>query len=398
MFLIKSIITFINPILIIPTSLYLYKGKRRSSITAFWLSFAFGYLAYWAQAYTFGDIERYMQLLPMYHAAGFVNSLNFNYEGLVGINLLFWCCSQFNNPRILVFIAAFIMYYNIFYVVFHYCEKEKVSYRNTLLLVFFIMMTQPMYKFISSIRSSIALSIISIALFREYYECKRDGKTYTLYILGILFHDGALAIVALRIIFTFLKKYKKLFCCLILMGLFLVSRSRIILLYLPQNRFTRAVGKIVSFSSEGTQSSIRWAQIMKNSLLARTYQVYTLIAFALILYIYIINQRKDVKKTKNYYDFIIIIMFFIIGMMFFSTSLYIRYVSGMFPLIITLAYKVCIEPTEGKISSGKYSLSQVAFILLAIIGVVLQIYDLSNSVELTTYFGRILKGVLNFIQ
>lgn len=192
-------------------------------ILIFTLSIIFFMLGLYITPINTCDLNNYWSYINTYTDKSILEIWNLNYQNLFVIDFVFWILANFLSKEFFSAICGLIIFYVMFRICFSIINNESISdYRKYLILILgFLTINLPLVY--SSGRNFTAISIFMLALFREYFEQKKNFLTYILYIVPIFIHETMIIYLIIRVMIIFFKKYNLLFlnCCLVLFVLFL---------------------------------------------------------------------------------------------------------------------------------------------------------------------------------
>lgn len=170
-----------------------------------WLVFtlALGIIAYNTIPSVYDDLFRHYEELQRMRYGGIaylsdptqaVYNINFI------INYIYYFIAMIGNYKLLPFILTIVTYAIFFIVSIKIMEKLKCNYSTWgfFLVLFFTMVSVRLVT--SGLRNWFAFSIIYIAVYRDYFNQKKDIFTLILYILPMFIHSSAVIILAIRIL------------------------------------------------------------------------------------------------------------------------------------------------------------------------------------------------------
>jgi len=151
------------------------------------------------------DLSRYYEMLDKYEEMSFSECLNNSvYKSTPLTVLLFWTVAQIGNFSILTLIPVFIIFICLFYIVIiffnKFKDKTQIQKINLLLSIFFLLSFISSVILFTTVRFPMAISLMAVAFFRDIYLEKKDWKTYLLYAIPCLIHNGVLYMILIRII------------------------------------------------------------------------------------------------------------------------------------------------------------------------------------------------------
>ena len=411
--IIVILIGMINPLLSIPISIYNFLKQRSPFLCSVMLSTAMAYVAYFYQSRYVGDLERYMSLLALYKGIPLHACFDRVYSGLYALDIFFWICAKFTDERMLVVFTAFILYFCTFYVSLDYLNQfECIGDFHIVGVIILIFTLLPYYSFLSSIRSSLALSFGSLALYIEYVKGKKNLTAWALYILPILFHLAGSLVIFLR--FALLIQGRKRYLIWATGGLILALMGTGLfnsVSYL-NGVFTDLSDKIVEYSAYGSMKDSEWFISVRRSII--TYLQKGLCAAVLAM---VICNAKDERNSdenecdeseldenewdeseldenelaenninaKKMSEVGVCLSSIMLGMLFFPTTFYLRYFTGLFPFLILSAYRY----GEMKWSKRLIIWGSAAAMLI------IQVKTLSDNTDVIIFAKHLILGILN---
>lgn len=388
--LVATLFGIVNPLFAVPITIYDYTRRRKPFFCAVILAAAMAYVAYFYQSRYIGDLERYMNLLVLYKDIPFLECFDRFYSGLYALDAFFWVCARFADARMLVVITAFILYFIAFYVSLDYLsDLENMSSYHIVGVIVFIFSLLPYYSYLSSIRSSLALSFGTIAIYREYVKGKKSFGSYLLYILPILFHLAGALVILLR--FALMLTGKKRYfiwaiggVLLALMGSGIFNSAR----YLG-GIFSELSDKMVEYSAYGGMMNSAWFVAVRSSIVTYLQKVFCAIVLGVLIWnSRELNDRTDSDVRINKMSQIgVCLSFIILGMLFFPTTFYLRFFAGLFPIILLSAYR----------NDDTNVLKKILLWGAAAGMFVIQLHTLVDNTNVSVFVKHLALGIMNLI-
>lgn len=387
--LLAILLGILNPLLVIPVTVSDYIRRHKPISCAMLLAGVMAYIAYFYQSRYIGDIERYMKLLSLYRDIPMAECFNRFYSGLYAFDFLFWICAKFSDERWLVVITSFLLYFNTFFVVLDYLkDSEEITPEYVISAIAFIFFLLPFYSYISSIRSSLSLSFGTLALYNEYIKGKKGILGYLLYALSLFFHLSGAFIVLVR--FALVLKGKKRFI--------IWTAGGVMLALLGSGIFNSAKyfggilssisEKLIEYSAYGPMMNSRWYLAVRSSI--ATYVQKGICAAVLIIIIW--NEqdenRKDESRSmhKRMSQIGVCISLIVLGILFFPTTFYLRFFTGLFPVILLSAFR-----TKGR----HLAVSRVIIWGSTMGMLIIQLHTLFDNVNVNDFARNQMLGILN---
>lgn len=386
--LVAIMIGIINPLLAIPATIYDYIRRRRPFLCSAILAAAMAYVAYYYQSRYVGDLERYMNLLVLYRGIPLSECFDRFYTGLYALDVFFWLCARFADGRMLVVCTAFILYFNTFYVSLDYLgEHENMDTFHIIGVIVFIFTLLPYYSYLSSIRSSLALSFGTVAIYREFIKRKKGLAGYLLYVLPVLFHLAGTIVILLR--FALLIKGKKRYyiwavggLLLALSGSGLFNSARYIGVI-----FSELSDKMVEYSAYGTMMNSAWFTAVRSSVVTYLQKGLCTIVLGMVIWNAKDNATQDENdsRIKSMSQIGTCLSLIILGMIFFPTTIYLRFFAGLFPLILLSAYRY----------NDTKQLKRLILWVAATGMIVIQLHILVVNTDVSAFTKNLALGIMN---
>lgn len=372
-------VMLINPLLAIPFAFRDYLESRRPAPCALCISFAMGYLAFYSESRYIGDLERYIQLLDKYREVPFFKCFDIFYSRLYLMDIFFWICSRFSNPRMLAVMVALVCYYCVLWIVLDFSREMDSDDEETKIITISVLCIIPFYSFIGAARSSVSIVLGAVALYRDVIKKKHDVLNLLLYLAPVFIHQAGIVAVLVKIIDILPGKAKKIItiaAMIILVcigsGLFFFPR----LTMFKEGIIGSAVDKVFEYSEFGTQQYSAWAIAVRNGLFPRVRKIFfalPLVSIVLVRLHLTLNVEEDTSLS-------FIISSLIIGMFFFPTEIYLRFIMGFMDFIILGVYSI-IRPHDILVKTYAFA------------GLLLQCYTFFESVPYDVFFTSAWKGI-----
>lgn len=165
---------------------------------------SFSLVAYSITPTTTGmDITRYFAMLEEMSSMDFVTAMKTGpYANTIITNLLFFVVAKIGDYNLIKFIPTMISMLCISYIIYNSAFKNSSDGKASLVFAFliFVLGNCSILSIFTGVRSSMAMFIMSTALFRDLYLGKRDLVTWLLYIMPIFIHTGVVLVFGIRIL------------------------------------------------------------------------------------------------------------------------------------------------------------------------------------------------------
>lgn len=231
------------------------------------------------------DLYRLIDVMHFYAEQNFEQIINSLKQSSTPVHVAyFYLIGKLRVDGLLAGITAFIFYRNIFYILKKFALRYSISSKNTALALLFFMATGSYMEVISGIRTMLGISIVAVCFYDELIEGKSIFKNVLWYIIAMLMHPVALAIIIIRILFMAMESSKSKFGKLRL-GIVLIILAMALFKY--GNRYIISMGdKVIEYVTLEDGYSYFWEYVIG------------IIDLTLILVIQG-NLRKDIKKFKS---------------------------------------------------------------------------------------------------
>lgn len=389
--LVAIMLGVINPLLSIPLTVFDFVKRRKPFLCSVIIATAMAYVAYYYQSRYVGDLERYMNLLGQYKGIPFSQCFNTTYSGLYALDMLFWLCAKFTDGRMLVVLTAFILYLITFYVSLDYLmEQENIDAYYIIGVIAFIFTLLPYYYYLSAVRSSLALSFGTLAIYREYVKGKKNLGSYLLYALPALFHLAGVIVILLR--FALLLTGKKRYIIwaaggilLALMGSGIFNGARYV-----GGVFSDLSEKMIEYSAYGEMKNSIWFIAVRSSVVTYLQKGICAIVLGIVIWnVWDLNDKGNKAVRVDSMSRIgICLSFMILGMVFFPTTFYLRFFEGLFPIILLSAYRY--DDTN--------VLKKMLLLAAATGMLVIQLHTLAVNTDVGLFAKHLGLGILNLID
>ena len=155
------------------------------------------------------DLSRYYRQILQFHQMSLATILERDTEFLYTRDILFWAISWLGKPQLLAFVVGFTIYGISFYILYdQICRSGYIfSWFEILQLTVIVIGSISPFYVISTVRSSLSFVSISFAVYRDLVQKKINFITVALYIIPLGLHIAGLAVVILRLMQPFVKRF-----------------------------------------------------------------------------------------------------------------------------------------------------------------------------------------------
>ena len=261
-----------------------------------------GFIAYGTFPNEGSDLSRYyIEIENMRHRGLEYVFNDFLYKNTILTNVFFYLISLTNNNHLLPFFSTILTFSIFSYVVIKVTKRYniKISVLSIFILSFLaIIFLRPI---LTGVRQHLALSIMLLAVFKDFNENKRDFKTILLYILPLLIHTGTIPIIIIRILYLFKGKFYKI-RYLLLGWTFLIPFLSIIFLN-TNNYLSETFEKLLGYQYSDYPDM----------------RLFIILILILLLILYLVKtvskEKKNLQdfKLEDYTKFYILLLIFTVG-------------------------------------------------------------------------------------
>lgn len=226
-----------------------------------------------------GDLTTYAAEIQKYNGISLEQTQNLKYAGYPVASFAFWIIGQTGNPHLIQALNGFVEYSILSYLLLDYCKTNHVPDKKIVICILLMLAFIPLYSSIAAIRSTPALALGTLALYRDVYKKERGILTIAFYLLPFFIHAAGLSMIAVRAIAFIFKKQ--------LFLIFIVGLSALPVLIVCGNALTWVfasyeVNPMEMLLQYTGSSSVGWAATVSDSLF---YQLFRILNIAFIVFI-----------------------------------------------------------------------------------------------------------------
>lgn len=343
------------PALAFPVSLIsLSYSKKNWKLHIVSVSLFFAWMSYCYHPQSDTDLTRYFEYVESLADYSFVEAVTHSYGGQVTLyvfNFFGWLAMQIQDKHFLPAISTFIVYYVGLYITCSVGEAENIDIKYVRRYILFILCAIDWYDVANNLRNIMAFCFVSLAVFRDVYQKKRNVTTILCYILPVFVHPTAILIVLLRFVLMATVRLKIFLSVSVVLVypvinfLYEVVRPRISVSFINYI--------IIKMYNYFYDSGSEWGMIVSRS---RFYKVNRIVfisfvaAFCILAIVYYKNNyqiEKKVCKRKNglfeYQQFA-----FLIGLLTVSSSQTLMAVYTRFVPVLVISGGIIFLPCAQK--------------------------------------------------
>ena len=178
------------------------------------LAMIFGMIGYsmTIQKHSGTDLSNYFDLLDSLKFKSLSAIFLSDMEKLYTKDILFYFVNLTENNHILPFIVGITAYSIVFYVLFDRIMNSNEKFKTYEILILSVICTGIIgpYFIICNVRCVLSYCIITLAIYREIYQKKKNIITILLYILPLGLHSSSIVILVIRLLSTYVKRFSKI--------------------------------------------------------------------------------------------------------------------------------------------------------------------------------------------
>ena len=173
------------------------------------------------------DITRHMNYLTAYDEVDIFHCFGAgHYDFLFVWDLWCWLIAKSGDPYLLQASSCLIAYSIIFYIIIDYANMLKVGWGIAVFAIFTAIASIPFLGIISGVRSSVALLVSALAIYRHYIHNASPAQLFCLLVCATMIHQVALLII---VAFFANRLFKRMGIAGLIALFFLVLGSSVIL-------------------------------------------------------------------------------------------------------------------------------------------------------------------------
>ena len=361
-----------------------------------WLIFALGMIAYGMQSKVEIDLDRYFQMADEIGRLPFLQIFNYEgnrgtYSGMWVMQIIFWIAGRLQIVHILPFTTACIVYGITFYITCDVAEQYEAC--NIIPRIMAIQMSiLPFFSIISNIRNVTAFALVILAVYLDTVKKKRNLIVLMLYVFPIFVHSAAIILLLLRIGLKFGTKAKVLWFSLVCILPIIIDT---LYTYIDFFAFGGSFNAVIKTSIlKGywylhDKDETAWARQVASS----KYQLFNrtvMAAFAVVMIILICLGISRIAKDKYHlfitYEFLLSIV--TLSCSWFTAPHYWRFTVAS--VIAAGAILVPLFSSSESLEKPWLFLLRKCLVLIAIIGIPLQLWPMQYSVDFQGWFENVL--------
>lgn len=200
----------LSPVVGIMLSARQIGGERRNVWIALCIGIGFAVISSGLDNRQYGDLTTYSLEIMKYQGMPFWEVFSQKYGNYPGAAIEFWLIAQTGQPILLQVTHAFIEYGIISYILIDYSCRRGAEKRITYIALASAVCLVPVYNSVSAIRSTPALAIGMLALYRDVYCRKKNLATAILYIIPVTIHATGIYFLTVRVISRIFRNHKLL--------------------------------------------------------------------------------------------------------------------------------------------------------------------------------------------
>ncbi len=188
------------PLPSIPFVLGYFWRTKRPVVCAIALGAAFGAIAVSLDVESQGDLYRYIATASEYSGRPLDYVVLGRYSDSPVASLFFWITANTVGADSLPFVVGFIVFTSASYIIFDYCARNDFAFRSICIAILAALFSISLFGSVSAVRSSLAMSLGVLALYRDASRGKLNLLTVALYLLPCFIHTVGALVICVRLL------------------------------------------------------------------------------------------------------------------------------------------------------------------------------------------------------
>lgn len=334
MYLLLAIFAVAFPIVSLPCVVWQYCNQRKVLSAAIVVGIAMSVISMGIVNIGGGDLTAYSLEISKYNSLQFSEIWELKYANYPLASIVFWLISKTGNPHLLQAVIGFVEYMVLAYIVFDFSKIHNLQNKQIVCGVIAIIVFIPLFSSVSAVRSTPALAIGLLALYRDVVKGKRDIATIVLYVAPLAIHATGLSMLLVRLISLIANKS--------FMASAAIGFSVIPILLVFGQLFSGlfqffGVNPIELLLSYVDQGSIGWSSVVSASTFYQLFRVLNIIFAVYVIFDICIRIMKmtyqDIEKGRL--SVTVAGLALIVGFAVFVTDpSFMRYSYAIYPLVV----------------------------------------------------------------
>lgn len=311
-------IAFICPAGFLILAAFTNELRRRPVFGAMATGICFATLFYGVRLDELNDISRHMNLLAAYNGVDFWHCFGAgHYDYQFVWDIWCWLIAKCGDPYLLQASSCFIAYSIIVFIIIDYANMLRADWRVVVFALFTAIASIPFLGIISGIRSSVALLISALAIYRYYIHNASIAQLFCLVLCATMVHSVAMLIAVAFFANRFVRKVGLV--GLIAIFLLALGSSAIFSLCLPLLKgFSNPLVDFVVQAGEsflGYSQGDDWSAAQSSSLNTRVNYLFNYLWMgAIVLNLIPLSQRHASEMEFNLVSILLITISMTLGL------------------------------------------------------------------------------------
>ena len=303
------VLSLLIPPLGIPFGLYgLWKNFEKWRFYVFSIAIGIGSFAYCYIPLESTDLVRYAIAFeeaaekPLIQAVLETGELaNGGTSSLYVYNLFKWFFGRFGNYHHACAFTTFTIYCIGMYISCSIAERMQTRKEDTVFYIVLLIISLNFYGIINNIRNVFAFSLITLAVYRDCVERKRNIFTLLIYLLPCFIHTSAISIIALRFFALIRGKMRY-----VIFGLICVSNRLIEFLYKNLSFFNPlgSIGNNIKYIITQAyyyfiDTGSAWGLVIQKSGANRLSSIFYLLLAGIIFFMFLRFQFEQKRNNES---------------------------------------------------------------------------------------------------
>lgn len=385
------------PLLTIPIVVWYSSKQHKVLACSIIIGIACGLVAYSVDVSVYGDLARYIISADTYSNQTIDSIFTGAYSDYPLSACFFWLIANTAGASTLPFYMGLIIYGIMSYIVLDYCEHHGNNHWMTSLAILGMFCIISPFGSVSSVRSSLAVVLVVLAYYLEFYRGIGLIKAAIFYIASCFIHDLGLLLLLMRIVFTLTKSR---FYIAAIIALFAIPLALYILTnfnFVGSLQDTSITGSLLGYTGEARG----WAAEVLSSRFQYVLRILNLTLMISMGLICINELQNQQSKEQRFIECVLFGLLLSCGFaVFIASDVYLR----LAYFYEALGLLIVINRTNRNTASDVQDLRILRFNILGtciainILGLfALYNFQLNASVDLLSFFKGLLFGITSIL-
>ena len=317
------------------------------------------------------DLSRYLSSIEQAGTMSFLDYLSFTNNGLLVQEFVFWLAGSLGMPHLVPGLSTAIVYGIAIYITCDYAERIDQTDAVPKILLYQLC-SLPFISICNNVRNICAFAIITLAVYRDCVQKKRNLLTIGLYLLPVFMHKSGFLLLFIRLLMMVSGRF---FIVTALFTLLIPTILNLLMLYQIQIMRFGVIGRLIATTIRTAYLSLTTTSDWANTVMTSRYHLmnrYMAIVVCAI-FIFLILRSVSQLRDNRFVMYVLYICILTIACNVFRTPVYWRFfavVNISCGVLILLCFRSGVK-TKKKSLNIIYQLLLMGF---AFILLLLQLY------------------------